>query len=323
MVHQKFVMLMPLDCLCRDLAIKGVPLAMSFLVGQIERAADLLAGIDRVHWKRLLASDWMATDATGLKVLIPGLETSHNGHLEVYRNDEQVVFQNEQHKGGKELAAKLAPFRVTLVADAEHRHNAVFADGTVQEAGCNADGRRKFRDAEATQPVLAVEGGEFIAAIYVAENQARKAGLRGDELRPWRQSKVPPLRDALLRWMDAVEPSLTPDDALAKVIRSYRNHWQALFRFVDHPELPIDNSASEREYQNVAKLRLNSLFADSTEGAHRAAVLLGIAAICRTLGVDAKAYLAWALTRMRTHRDLYGLSAAELTPAAFARAASG
>ena len=52
--------------------------------------------------------------------------------------------------------------------------------------------------------------------------------------------------------MDAVEPSLTPDDPLAKVIRYYRNHWQALFRFVDHPELPIDNSASEREYQNVA-----------------------------------------------------------------------
>jgi len=109
------------------------------------------------------------------------------------------------------------------------------------------------------------------------------------------------LRDELLRSMDAVEPSLTPDDPLAKVIRYYRNHWQALFRFVDDPELPIDNSASEREYQNVAKLRLNSLFAGSTEGAHRAATLLGIAATCRTLGIDTQAYLAWAL-QWRTRR---------------------
>ena len=72
--------------------------------------------------------------------------------------------------------------------------------------------------------------------------------------------------------------------------------------------------------QNVAKLRLNSLFAGSTEGAHRAATLLGIAATCRTVGVDTEAYLAWALTRLGTHRDVYGLSASELTPAAFARA---
>lgn len=323
LVHQKFVMLTPLDRLRRDLAARGVPLAMSYLVSQVERAADLLGPVDGAHWKQLLASEWMATDATSLKVLIPGLPGSHSGHLEVYRNDQQVVFQYEPHKGADVLAAKLAPFKGTLVADAEHRHNAVFADGSVQEAGCNAHGRRKLRDAEVAQPVLAAEGGDFIAGIYAAEGEAREAGLRGDELKAWRQAKMPPLRDELLAWMGAVEPSLLPDDPLAKVIRYYRNHWRALFRFIDHPELPIDNSASEREYQNVAKLRLNCLFAGSTEGAHRAATLLGIAATCRALGLDTEAYLAWAFTRLGTHRDMHGLSAAELTPAAFASAGPG
>ncbi len=103
----------------------------------------------------------------------------------------------------------------------------------------------------------------------------------------------------------------------------YRNHWDALFRFVEHPEIPIDNSPTEREYQQVAKLRLNSLFAGSTEGAHRAATLLGIAATCRNLGIDTQAYIAWAFTRLGTHRDVYGLSAAELTPAAYARVRDG
>ena len=124
--------------------------------------------------------------------------------------------------------------------------------------------------------------------------------------------------DLLTRQMawDAVEPTLTPTDPLAEAIRYYRNHWDALFRFVDHPEIPIDNSASEREYQHVAKMRLNSLFTGSTEGAHRAATLLGIAATCRALGVDPLAYLGWAFTRLGTHREIYGLTAAELTPAA-------
>lgn len=318
--HQKFAMLAPLDRIRRDLASRGVPLAMSYLVTQIERAADLLAPIDGEHWKQLLAGSWMATDATGLKVLVPKLAGTHNGHLEIYRRDDLVVFQYEPHKGSDVLADKLKPFSGLLVADAEHRHNALYVDGRILEGGCNAHGRRKVRDAESVQPVLAKEAGDFIAAIYVAEDEAKKRGLEGDALRAWRQDKVPPIQADLLRWMNAVEPTLTPADPLAVAIRYYRNHWDALFRFVDHPEIPIDNSASEREYQNVAKLRLNSLFAGSTEGAHRMAILLGIVATCRSIGVDPLGYFAWAFTRLGTHRDVYGMSAAELTPAAYARA---
>jgi len=319
LVHQKFVMLAPLDRIRRDLASRGVPLAMSYLVTQVERAADILAPVDGVHWRQLLSGDWMATDATGLKVLVPKLG-AHHGHMEVYRRDDVAVFQYEPHKGAEVLASKLAPFAGVLVADAEHRHNLVFEGGRVIEAGCNAHGRRKLRDAEVVQPALAKEAGAFISAIYVDEAEAQRLGLRGDALRAWRQEKVPPLQTQLLAWMDAVEPTLTPDDALAKVIRYYRNHWDALFRFVDHPEIPIDNSASEREFQHVAKLRLNSLFAGSTEGAHRAATLLGITETCRSIGVDPLAYLAWAFTRLGTYRDVYGLSAAEITPAAYAQA---
>ena len=181
---------------------------MPHLVSQVERAADLLGAVDGEHWKQLLAGNWMATDATGLKVLIPKLPGSHNGHLEVYHRSDLVVFQYEAHKGSDVLVSKLAPFSGLLVTDAEHRYNAVYADGSVLEAGCNAHGRRKFRDAEAVQPALAAEGGAFIAALYVAENQAQKQGLVGDALRDWRQARIPPLRTGLLAWMDAVEPTL-------------------------------------------------------------------------------------------------------------------
>lgn len=102
-------------------------------------------------------------------------------------------------------------------------------------------------------------------------------------------------------------------------VQYYVRHRDALFRFIDDPALPIDNSATEREFQNVAKLRLNMLFAGSTEGAHRACVLLGIVATCRALRVSAEAYLAWAFDRLGTHREVFGLDLEEMTPAAFKR----
>ena len=317
LVVMKFVLLVPLDRISRHLDLRGVHVAMGFLVDQIRRASELLDAVDGYHWKSLLAAAWMATDATGLKVQVPGLPGTHGGHLEVYRNDELVVVQYEHEKGAETLANKLKPFEGVLVADAEHRHNAVFEDGRVLEAGCNAHGRRRLRDAETTRPVLAKEGGGFIAAIYIAEGKARERQLKGNELRAWRQEHVPPLMKDLRAWMDAVEPTLLPDEALAKTIRYYRNHWDALFRFVDHPEIPIDNSASEREFQNVAKLRHAMLFAGSAEGAHRAATLLGIVGTCRAIGVDPFGYLVWAFERRGTHKAAFELTAAETTPAAY------
>lgn len=64
------------------------------------------------------------------------------------------------------------------------------------------------------------------------------------------------------------------------------------------------------------------LFAGSTEGAHRAAVLLGIVASCRAIDVPVQAYLAWAFERLGTHRDVFGLELEAMTPAAFKRARS-
>jgi transposase len=324
LVVMKFRLAVPLDRIRNYLGAQGVALSESFLVSQIERAADILDPIDGEHWKLLLQDDHLATDGTGFKVQIPGLGL-HNGFMEVYHWGDTVVFQYEASKDGDTQAGKLGRFDGTLLSDAEHRYNLAHELGII-EAGCNAHGRRKLRDAEKVQPVLAAEGGRFVAAWFDLEEAAQLAGLRGEGLLAWRQGRIRPLVESFRRWMDAVFPTLIPDDDLAKVLTYYRNHWAALTRFLEDPELPLDNSASaldnsasEREFQFFAKLRLNCLFAGGTEGAHRAAVLLGISSTCRRLRVDLHAYLTWVFVRLGTHRHKYNLSAADLTPAAYAK----
>jgi hypothetical protein len=90
-----------------------------------------------LHWKQLLKSNWMATDGTGLKVLVPGLPAAHNGYLELYRNDELAVFQYSADKCGDAVVKKLASFRGTLTADAEHRLNGVYSERII-ESGCSS-----------------------------------------------------------------------------------------------------------------------------------------------------------------------------------------
>lgn len=316
---QLFELVVPIDRMRRSLLAERVALSKSFLVSQKEAAADLLGPIDGVHWKALIAGDHLATDGTGFKVQVPGLGL-HHGYFEVYHWGDTVVFQYTPEKGGESQAERLAGFAGTLLVDAESRYNATLAaSGAIIEANCNAHPRRKLRDAEAVQPALAVEAGRFVSAMFEAEDVARELGWTGEALLHHRQRVTRPISEQFLVWMDAVEPTLAYGDPVARVIRYYRNHWGPLFRFLEDPNLPLDNSRSEREFQLVAKLRHNVLFAGGTEGAHRAAVLLGIAATCRRVAVDFEDYQEWVYVRRGTHRHKYDLSAADLTPAAYKR----
>jgi len=187
----------------------------------------------------------------------------------------------------------------------------------VLEAGCKRMVAASSATLRTPSPCSRPEGGAFLGAMYGEEEKAQKLALSGDALRDHRQQHIRPIVVDFKRWLDAVKPTLLPSEPLAAAIAYYNNHGTALFRFVDDPLVPIDNSPTEREFQNVAKLRLNMLFAGSTEGAHRACVLLGIIATCRALRVPAHAYLVWAFERIGTHRDLFNLPLEALTPAAF------
>ncbi|GEM_PF-794940 len=319
LITQKFRLIVPLDRIRLYLGAQGIALSESFLVTQVTAAANLLEAIDGEHWKELLAGAWMATDGTGLKVQVRG-HGLHHGHLEVYHNGRIVVFQYEREKGGETQADKLAKFEGGLLVDAESRYNETMRrHPKIRELNCNAHPRRKLKDAEKVQPVLAADAGRYVSAMFEEEATARERGLQGDELLAWRRERIRPIVDEFEAWKDAVLPALIlDDDPLGKVLRYYNNHWAELFRFIDDPAcVAIDNSGSEREFQPVAKLRLNCLFAGSTEGAHRTAILLGIVHTCKRLGIDPEAYMTWLFVRRGTHRHKYNLSVAQLTPAAY------
>jgi hypothetical protein len=141
-------------------------------------------------------------------------------------------------------------------------------------------------------------------------------GIRGEERLRRRQRDTRPIADAFHAWL-ILHKDLLPTDPLGKVVRYCLNHWESLTVFIDDPNAPIDNNSSERAFQDHARLRFNSLFAGSTEGGHRWAVLLGVASTARRLGLDLQAYLTWMFERRGTRKNEFGLTAAQLTPAAY------
>lgn len=203
-----------------------------------------------------------------------------------------------------------------MLCDAESRLNELCRQEGVRRANCNAHPMREFRDAEATQPILAKEAGQFLSQMYAVKRRAAAEGLRGAGLLARRQAETRPILDAFRIWLDQ-HANLLPSDALGKVVRYYLRHFDDLTRFVDDAAIPIDNNSSERAFQDHARLRLNSLFAGSAEGGRRWAILLGVVTAAQRHDLDVQAYLAWMFERRGTRKREYGLTAAELTPAAY------
>jgi hypothetical protein len=317
----KFVLLVPLNRIRRHLQRQGLDIPKATLVRLIDIATDLAAPIDGVHWKQLKARKCLLTDATNLKVLIEGLPKAWHAILDVFNGDETAVYQFALTKHGDALASLLKGFKGVVMCDAESRLNEVCRQEAVKRANCNAHPRRAFRDAEAQQPVLARKAGAFIGKMYAVERRAAAARLVGPELLTLRQAETRPIVDAFRIWLEAqlavTDPPLLKSDAFGKVARYYIRHFEDLTRFVDDPDIPIDNNPSERAFQDHARLRFNSLFAGSPEGGHRWAVLLGVVTTAKRHQLDIQAYLTWMFERRGTRRDEYGLKAPDLTPAAY------
>jgi hypothetical protein len=312
----KFVLLVPLDRIRALLSSQGVDIAMGTLVHLIERAADLAGPVDFEHLKQLRAGAYVCFDGTGLKALIAGQSKAWDGYLEVFTRDELTVFQFDLTKHADELRGRINGFLGILVCDAETR-NAAGAPGLTL-ANCNAHPLRKLRDAERVQPELAVEGAAFLQELYRFEDEANLLGLTGPDRVAWRHRHSRPVLDRFRAWLeDIVARPLPPSDPVRQISQYYLRHFDDLTRFVDHAELPLDNNAAEREFQRHAKLRYASLFAGSPEGGHRWATLLGIVRTAQKCDVDVFGYLNWMFERRGSHRKLFGMTAAELTPMAY------
>ena len=316
LVVVKFVLLVPADRIRRQLQSQGVDLPASTFVRWFELASDLASAVDGAHWKTLRSRRCLLTDGTGLKVLVPGMPKAWDAVLDVFSGDETTVYQFSLTKHGDELAALLRGFSGVLMCDAESRLNEVCRNEGVKRANCNAHPRRAFRDAEAVQPILAKEAGQFLTRMYAIERKALRDGHVGEALRAIRQAKIRPIADAFRRWLE-LHDALLPSDLLGKAVRYYVRHFADLTRFIDDPDIPIDNNPSERAFQDHAKLRLNALFAGSPEGGRRWAILLGVVTTAKRHGLDVQAYLTWLFERRGTRKRAFGLAADQLTPAAY------
>ena len=289
-------------------ASEGLSLSRSVLCTSALRCADLLEPVHAQLKREALAGDFLGTDDTSVSLQEGSDGTNRRAFVWLYRDlAQRHVFDFTESHSRDGPAAMLKDFKGYLQADAAPVYDAFFVPGGPQEVGCWAHARRKFVDAESSDPTLASEALRRIRQLYDVEQRAK--GLEPQARFTLRQAEARPELEALFRWMGEVRGQVLDRSPMGEGLDYALKNRAALTRYLEDGRLPIDNNAVERGLRGVAVGRKNWMNVGNEEGGRRAAILYSLVETCKAIGVDPREYFRDVLLRISTCSDV-----AKLTP---------
>jgi transposase len=305
----KFADHLPLYRQAAIYARDGVDLDRALLANWVGAASALLRPLVDAIRRHVLVGAKLHADDTPIPVLAPGNGKTKTARLWTYVRDDRpsgdttppaVWFAYTPDRKGIHPQTHLASYEGVLQADAYAGFNALYEDGTIQEAACWAHARRKFYDLHEARPcALTTEALHRIGELYAIEAKIR--GKPPHERQQVRQAEAKPLIDDLERWLRGMLEKLSRKSDTSAAILYALNLWPALARYCDDGQIEIDNSVAERALRGVAIGRRNYLFAGADTGGERAAAIYSMIGTAKLNGVDPEAWLRHVLAHIADH----------------------
>ena len=280
-ILDKYLYSRPSHRLLQELAGQGVRLSPGTIAGGLRKLLPLLEPVREAIRSKQLSEDRWQADETGGRVFeeVEGKE-GHGWHLWVFRSPSTVVFT-------------LSPSRSAQVPEAhfgDHAAGILLADRyavykklarqweDLELAFCWAHVRRDFfclAKAWPEQEGWAMSWVEGIGGLFHL-NRRRLQVRKQPESFAARDRDLRGVVRELERRRDAELESSAVHGACKKVLRSLQRHWEGLTVFVEHPEVAMDNNASERALRGPVVGRKNYYGSGSRWSARLAAVLFTI-----------------------------------------------
>ena len=259
---------------------------------------------------KILSHRVLHADETPVAMLKPGEGKTHRAYLWAYapgafESIKAVVYDFCESRSGEHARRFLGhgtdkAWKGNLTCDDFSGYKALIASG-VTEVGCLAHARRKFFDLHAAnQSQIAEFVLQQFAKVYDIEREVKELGP--EQRQTVRQQQTRPILDALHEWMTLQRRQVPDGSATAKALDYSLRRWEALTRFMDDGQLPVDNNWIENQIRPIAIGRNNWLFAGSLRAGQRAAAVMSLIQSARMNGQDPHAYLKDVLTRLPTHK---------------------
>ena len=265
--------------------------------------------------KELLTSRVIHADETPLLVTKDGREGMHKNYMWVYRNgsmcnaNDVVVYDYQRSRKQSAPLEFLSGYKGVLITDGYEVYHGIEKrkSDEIQVAGCWIHAKRKFSNVTKAKKSPNGEerlSGKIVAKISQIFHEDNKLDLLSAEERLHkRQEKIKPFVDEFFDFIKSESSNVLPDSETGKGIKYCLNQEQYLRRFIDDPEIPMDNNAAEQAIRSFTIGRNNWKVIDTINGANASAMLYSIVETAKANELKIYDYFSYLLTEIPKHMD--------------------
>jgi transposase len=286
--YDKYADHLPLERQARIMERQDLTITSQTLWDQIEALATHLTPAYERLLEYVRKKPILGADETPWKLLGNQGKSTKRGYVWALCADDAVVYRFDESRSAEAAKAILGNFSGSLVCDGYTAYESLKKQGIpVRIAHCWAHVRRKFIEAEASDPAPCKAVLDLIGRLYGVERELQD--LAPEARLAVRRERAKPIIDAIQRW--AHETKSLPQSPLGKAIGYMTSLWRGLQVFLDDPNVTLDNNAVERALRGVVVGRKNHYGSKSKRGTEVAALFYSLIESAKLAGKNPQAYL--------------------------------
>jgi transposase len=246
-----------------DLRSHGLDLASGTVIGGLKRLAPLFAPVyDKFGERSREQGLWNADETRWPVFQVIAGKVGNRWYVWLFESADCVVFTLDKGRGHDVPENHFGEkARGIVVVDRYAAYKAMkhVKEGRLRLAFCWAHQRRDFLDVEKSWPKLsawAVGWLGRIGELYKLNHERLQEKAKSQAFKE-KDERLRQAVEEMHESMEAQRQEQTLHPAKRKVLQSMQEHWEGLTVFVDNPQVPMDNNASERTLRIAALCRKN------------------------------------------------------------------
>jgi transposase len=322
LITAKFVDGLPLYRVSRQLERLGMELSPGTAGSWVNTVgAEKVVPLINLMNEELLAAPFIQMDETHLQVLKSDKAVGSDHYMVVRAagppGKRIILYDYLPSRTTAALTELLigadGPYQGKLLSDGLERYDEIAQALNLLHFGCLQHCRayyykaRKVSQLPSSRGLANVAIEQYLGKVYEVERRIKalreEHTRRGEELPlesvlALRQGQSRPLMERFKAWVDELLPATPPKGALGQALAYTTNQWPKLVRFLEHPEMPLDNNYTERQIKQFVIGRKAWLFAHDKLGAQASANLYSLVMTARANEVEPFAYLSDLFARL-------------------------
>jgi transposase len=213
-----------------------------------------------LFWKYILTKPHMHIDETRLKVLIQKNKEQKNCFMWVVASNDVVLFDYRETRGAEFLREHLASYSGSITTDGYESYATLLQTlPEITHSGCFAHVRRKFLEnkTEFKSSKTAKEIIYLIRKMYRIERWIKNLKLSNEDIIQIRTRWSSYYLNKIKGIVDINYPNVSSGTYIGNGISYIKNQWSKLIKFIDNPNIPIDNNFVENKIRPFVVGRKN------------------------------------------------------------------